>query len=137
MNIVSLIFISLEFDKKITALFVLKIFVMFFPSNQCIRFKKTINTLQFEQVGKIRIHHNFFLGKSQQVNHQSPLFTPVNGTAVTSQAGQDNLLNPAQKNGFEAKATGSSQKPINPYRKAVKGTETHTQDNNTVLNTEL
>ncbi|KAL9979905.1 hypothetical protein ACROYT_G008423 [Oculina patagonica] len=59
-------------------------------------------------------------GKSQQVNHQSPLFTPVNGTAVTSQAGQDNLLNPAQKNGFEAKATGSSQKPINPYRKAVK-----------------
>ncbi|KAL9979904.1 hypothetical protein ACROYT_G008421 [Oculina patagonica] len=60
-------------------------------------------------------------GKSQQVNHQSPLFTPVNGTAVTSQAGQDNPPNPTQRNGFEAKATGSSQKPINPFRKAVKG----------------
>lgn len=84
-----------------------------------------INTFQCEQVGKIRYPY-FFLGKSQQVNHQAPIFTPVNGATVTSQADQNNPLIPVRRNGFETVATVNSQKPINPFRKAAKGTENDT-----------
>lgn len=65
--------------------------------------------------GEIQV--NFYLSGKRFVMTHPPLFTPVNSSAVTSQADQNTPLIPVN----EAKVTGKPEKPINPFRKAAEG----------------
>lgn len=63
------------------------------------------------------IQVNFYLLGKRFVMTHPPLFTPVNSTAVTSQADENTPLIPV----FDAEMTGKPEKPINPFRMAAKG----------------
>lgn len=66
------------------------------------------------------------LGKGKQLKQPPPpLFTPVL-PAETFPDGQNKPLIQFAQNGFEAKATNHSQKPVNPFSKAAKGTQSDT-----------
>ena len=63
----------------------------------------------------------FLLGKSYQVKHRPPQFTPVNNAALTSQADQTD--NPVIRKEFDSKANNNLQKTVNPFSKAAQGTD--------------